>query len=75
MYVAEHVVIVAVAVDGGGSKHVLGLWEGAPENAVSCTALLENLTDRGLRTDRSTLVVIDGSKALAKAVRGYGSRR
>lgn len=75
VYVAEHVVIVAVAVDGGGSKHVLGLWEGATENAASCTALLENLTDRGLRTDHSTLVVIDGSKALVKAVRAvYGKR-
>lgn len=33
VYVAEHVVIVAMAVDAGGSKQVLGLWEGATENA------------------------------------------
>lgn len=49
---------------------MLGLWEGAAENTASCTALLDNLSERGLRTNRnhSTLVVIDGSKALAKAV-------
>lgn len=75
VYVAEHVVIAAVAVDAGGRKQVLGLWEGATENTASCTALLENLTERGLRTDRSTLVVIDGSKALRKAVRAVYGRR
>jgi transposase-like protein len=49
--------------------------EGATENAVACTALLADLRERGLRTDRPTLIVIDGSKALAKAVRSvFGER-
>jgi len=65
----EHVVLCALGIDTGGHKHVLGLREGATENAVACTELLTNLRERGLRTDRGLLVVIDGSKALAKAVR------
>lgn len=65
----EHVVLCALGIDASGQKHVLGLQEGATESAVSCTALLSNLRERGLRTDRALLVVIDGGKALAKAVR------
>lgn len=65
----EHVVLCALGIDVHGNKHVLGLQEGATENAVACTALLANLRGRGLRTDRALLVVIDGGKALAKAVR------
>lgn len=69
IYYREHVMLVAVGIDGGGSKHVLGLHEGATENATACTALLTELRDRGMRTDRSMLVVIDGGKALRAAVR------
>jgi transposase-like protein len=56
-------------------KHVLGVREGATENAASCTALLTDMRDRGLRTDRAILAVIDGAKALAKAIRDvFGTR-
>lgn len=65
----EHVMLVAVGIDAGGTKHVLGMHEGATENAVACTALLTELRKRGMRTDRSLLVVIDGGKALRAAVR------
>jgi transposase-like protein len=68
-YSGEHVIVAAVAIDAQGKKHVLGLWEGATENKVTCTALLESLMERGLHTDRATLVVIDGGKALYRAVR------
>jgi len=60
--------LIALGIDVHGDKHVLGLHEGATENSVACTALLANLRERGMRTDRSILVVIDGSKALRKAV-------
>lgn len=60
--------VVALGIDGGGHKHVLGVWQGSTENATVCQALLTNLAERGLRTDRSLLIVLDGSKALAKAV-------
>jgi len=73
--IEDHVLLVALGIDVDGKKHVLGLREGATENAVSCTALLSDLQSRGLRTDRSILAVLDGSKALAKAVRAvFGSR-
>ena len=67
-YNSEHVIVAAVGIDREGKKHVLGLWEGATENTVTCTALLESLVERGLRTGRAMLVVIDGGKALARAV-------
>lgn len=60
--------VLALGIDGTGHKHVLGVWPGATENATVCQALLSNLRDRGLRTDRSLLIVLDGSKALATAV-------
>jgi putative transposase len=67
--IADHVLLVALGIDANGKKHVLGVREGATENAAACTALLTDLRERGLRTDRAVLVVIDGSKALARAVR------
>ena len=73
--IAGHVLLVALGIDAGGTKHVLGVHEGATENATSCKALLGDLRDRGMRTDRSILIVIDGGKALASAVRSvFGSR-
>lgn len=71
---ARECLIVALGIDAGGHKHVLGLWEGSTENATVCQALLTNLRERGLRTDRSVLVVLDGSKALHAAVtRTFGA--
>ena len=61
-------VICAVGVDAEGSKHVLGLREGATENAVVARALLDDLVGRGLDPARRRLFVIDGSKALRKAI-------
>ena len=75
VHIDEHVMLVALGIDADGKKHVLGVREGATENGAACTALLADLRDRGLRTDRPTLVVIDGSKSLAKAVRSvFGER-
>ena len=75
IHVADHVVLVALGIDAAGRKHVLGLREGATENAVSCRALLTDLVQRGLRTERSTFVVLDGAKALRKAVHDvFGER-
>jgi transposase-like protein len=64
----EHHVIVAVGVDADGRKHVLGLRDGASENAVVVKDLLEDLVERGLRPERKRLFVIDGSKALRSAI-------
>jgi transposase-like protein len=61
-------VIAAIGVDAAGNKHVLGLREGATENAVVVKALLENLVERGVKPERRRLFVIDGSKALRQAI-------
>ena len=69
IYVGEHVVLVALGIDETGKKHILGLDEGATENATVCTGLLADLVARGIDPKRGTLFVIDGSKALHKAIR------
>ena len=61
-------VIVAVGVDTKGYKHVLSLREGSSENAVVVRDLLTDLIGRGLDPGRRRLFVIDGSKALRKAI-------
>ena len=55
-------------VDATGRKHVLGLREGPSENVTVTTGLLEELVERGLRADRRRLFVIDGAKALRRAI-------
>lgn len=68
-------VIVALGVDSGGSKHVLGLREGSSENSQVATDLLNDLVERGIKPDRLRLFVIDGSKALRCAINAvYGSK-
>ena len=61
--------IVALGITSDGVKIPLGLWEGSTENATVATALLSDLIERGLDTTQGVLCVIDGSKALRKAVR------
>jgi putative transposase len=69
VHLGDHCLIVALGIAADGQKHALGLWDGSTENATVCQGLLANLQSRGLRTDRSLLVILDGSKALRKAVR------
>ena len=64
----RHHVIAALGVDVDGHKHVLGLADGASENAAACKALLEDLVARGVKPGRRRLFVIDGSKALRAAI-------
>ena len=64
----EHCLVVALGIDATGRKRPLGLWDGSTENTAVCQGLLSNLQSRGLRTDRSMLVILDGSKALRSAV-------
>ena len=63
-----HLLVVALGLDKGGRKHVLGLWQGATENATVCASLLEDIARRGLNTGKDYLFVLDGSKALRSAV-------
>ena len=61
--------IVALGITTEGVKVPLGLWEGSTENATVATALLADLIERGLDPEQGMLFVLDGSKALRKAVR------
>jgi putative transposase len=66
--VAEHCCVVALGITIDGTKIPLALAEGATENATVVGDLLVGLRERGLDTTRPILVVIDGAKALRRAV-------
>ena len=61
--------VVALGITTDGTKVPLSLREGSTENATVATALLADLVDRGLRLSDEQLYVLDGAKALRKAVR------
>lgn len=65
----DFTLITALGIDIEGRKHVLGLWPGASENSEICGQLLDELIERGLSTEGKYLFVLDGAKALAKAVK------
>jgi len=64
----DFTLVVALGVDRQGRKQGRGLWSGATENAEVCGALLDDLIARGLSTDKPYLFILDGAKALKKAV-------
>jgi len=68
-HVGDHVLVAAIGVDGAGDKHVLAVVEGATENAATVQALLDNLVGRGLDPAVPRLFIVDGAKALSKAIR------
>lgn len=70
IHLAEELLLVAaVGVDAEGTKHPLGVVEGATENAAVVQALLDDLVKRGLDPSVPRLFIIDGAKALSKAIR------
>jgi putative transposase len=66
--VAEHTCVVALGITLDGTKVPLGLAEGATENATVVRDLLADLRERGLETTRPILCIIDGAKALRRAI-------
>jgi putative transposase len=72
---AGHAVLIALGVTLDGTKIPLGIWAGSTENTTVVTELLSNLVARGLRVEHSMLFVIDGGKAIRKALRDvFGDR-
>jgi putative transposase len=70
IHMADDILLVAaLGIDAAGDKHALGIVEGATENATTVQALLDNLIERGLDPAMPRLFIIDGSKALSKAVK------
>ena len=69
VHFGEHCCVVALGIGIDGTKHPLSLAEGSTENKTLVTGLITDLRDRGLDVTRPVLAVIDGSKALAAAIR------
>jgi putative transposase len=68
-HLADRCCVVALAITADGTKVPVGLWDGATENKTVVRALLADLVARGLDATDGLLVVLDGAKALAAAVR------
>ncbi len=68
VHFGEHTWVVALGIDIDGTKHPLSLVEGSTENATLVTELIVGLRERGLDVTRPILAVLDGSKALRRAV-------
>jgi transposase-like protein len=70
IHISEHLVLVAaMGIDAEGVKHPLALIEGATENTAVAQALIDDLIERGLDPTVARLFIIDGSKALSRAIR------
>jgi putative transposase len=67
--IAERTHVVALGISTEGVKIPLGLWEGSTENSTLVSMLLADLVDRGLDPEQAILFVIDGGRALRKAIR------
>jgi transposase-like protein len=66
--VADQMIVVALIITADGTKVLVGLMLGDTENHVVVKDLLADLVARGLRYEHGILAVLDGSKALRKAV-------
>jgi len=69
VHFADHLCVVALGIGIDGTKHPLGLAEGDTENTTVVRDLLADLRDRGLNTTQPILCVLDGARALTKAVK------
>jgi putative transposase len=69
VHFGEHTCVVALGIGIDGTKHPRGVEEGSTENAAVVTDLITGLRDRGLDTTRPILAVLDGAKALSRAVK------
>ena len=68
VHFADHVCVVALGITIDGTKVPLAVEEGSTENATLVTSLIVGLRERGLDVIKPILAVLDGSKALARAV-------
>jgi putative transposase len=66
---AGHTMVGALGVTNDGTKVPLGVVEGSTENATVVRGLIAGLRDRGLDASDGILFVLDGGKALTRAVR------
>jgi putative transposase len=69
VHFGEHTCVVALGIGIDGTKHPLAVEEGSTENATLVTELVTGLRDRGLDVTKPILAVLDGAKALSRAVK------
>jgi putative transposase len=69
VHFGEHTCVVALGIGIDGTKHPLGVEEGSTENAAVVTDLITGLRERGLDTSKPILAVLDGARALSRAVK------
>jgi putative transposase len=69
VHFGEHTCVVALGIGIDGVKHPLAVEEGSTENATLVTDLITGLRDRGLDVTKPILAVLDGAKALSRAVK------
>jgi putative transposase len=69
VHFGEHTCVVALGIGIDGAKHPLAVEEGSTENATLVAGLITGLRDRGLDVTRPVLAVLDGAKALSRAVK------
>jgi putative transposase len=75
MEIADRTHVVALGITTDGVKIPLGLWEGSTENATLARELLSDLVERGLDPEQAILFVIDGGKAIRRAIKDvFGER-
>jgi transposase-like protein len=63
--------VVAMGISQDGRKMILGLRQGATENATVVGELLGDLVTRGLDFSEPRLYILDGGKALTAAVKKH----
>jgi putative transposase len=69
VHFGEHTCVVALGIGIDGTKYPLAVEEGSTENATLATGLITGLRERGLDVTRPILAVLDGAKALSRAVK------
>lgn len=68
LHVCDEVIVVAMGVDVSGNKHFLGISQGSTENTEVVNGLLSSIVDRNIKFTDKVLAVIDGGKALRRAL-------
>ena len=78
LHVGDHVLVAAIGVDGNGDKHVLAVVEGGDGETLSSSRPCSTISSPGgLDPTLPRLFIVDGAKALSKAIRntfGVGRR-
>jgi transposase-like protein len=69
VHFGEHTCVVALGISIDGTKHPLAVEEGSTESATLVTELITGLRERGLDVTKPILAVLDGAKALSRAVK------